>query len=101
MEIQATTAHLINQGFSLLILLVMFLFGLYKREHIVWVLLCFAWGALGNYISAQFIIALAFAGWNIFIYYYIFAPIFLTLFVSLAILFVHSFKKYKKVSEKS
>ncbi|MBL8063656.1 MAG: GAF domain-containing protein [Anaerolineales bacterium] len=94
MEIQATTAHLINLGFSLALLLTMFLFGLYQRKYIVWVFLCFAWGALGNYASANFIYALGLAGWNIAIYYYIFAPIFLTLFILLAILFAHSFKKY-------
>ena len=40
-------AIIIGAGISLIVMLVMFIFGLYTRRNFGWVLLCLAWGAIG------------------------------------------------------
>jgi len=37
----------IGAGISLIVMVVMFIFGMYTRRNVGWVILCLAWGALG------------------------------------------------------
>ncbi|HNC07225.1 MAG TPA: GAF domain-containing protein [Anaerolineales bacterium] len=63
MEIPAATAHFINIGFSVFILLMMFLFGLYKKQNLGWVIFCFLWGGMG-YFGVEKVIEILYNIWG-------------------------------------
>jgi GAF domain-containing protein len=84
----------VSAGYPLLILLVMFAFGLYTRRNIGWVALSLAWGALG-YGAYYFIRPeLEKLGIDLNTTNIIFEPLILQLWVALGVLFVISREKF-------
>ena len=82
-------AILIGAGFPLIIILVMYLFGMYVRRNSGWVLLCLLWGVIG-YLAFTVLNTYLFANmglskWAVNV---IIAPLLQQIFVVLGVFFV-------------
>jgi len=80
--------------FPLLVLFIMFAFGLYGGRNIGWIILCLAWGSLGYLSIYQLDLLLTAKGLETRAIVILFAPIFQQIFVSLGALFILSRLKF-------